>query len=45
MKDSCHDSEDVGLLLSSQTNLLHRMLKDFELLSIVNGGISAGGGV
>ena len=45
MEDSRYHSEDVSLLLHRQTNPIHRMLKDFELFSIVNGGIGTGGGV
>ena len=45
VQDSSDDSEDVSLLLSRQTNLVHGLLKDFELFGIVYCRIKEGGGV
>ena len=45
VKDSCHHSEDVCLLFSRQTNLVHGVLENFELFGIVYCRIRTGGRV
>ena len=38
-------SENVRFLLTGQTNVVHRLLKDFELISVVYGRVSERGWV
>ena len=38
-------SKDVSLLLTGQTHVVHRLLKDFELISVVYGRVSERGWV
>lgn len=45
MKNSRHNSEDVGFLFSAKTHSVHGLLKNFELFGIMYGRIGTGGGV